>query len=133
EQAALRRVATLVAYGEPPLVIFEAVAREVGRLLPADFTLIGRFEDGLSTGVAGWSSAGEPVPVREQVSLNGRSVTGTVFRTGRPARMDSYAGASGGPADYARGQGISSSVGAPIVVEGRLWGVIIAAVKNQRP
>jgi signal transduction histidine kinase len=133
EQAALRRVATLVAQGEPPLVIFEAVAREVGGLLPADFTLIGRFHDGMSTGVAGWSRAGEPVPVREQVSLRGRSVTSTVFRTGRPARMDSYAGASGGPADYVRDQGIRSSVGAPIIVEGRLWGVIIAAARTQRP
>jgi signal transduction histidine kinase len=133
EQAALRRVATLVAHGDPPRVIFEAVAQEVGRLLPADFTLIGRFEDGRSTGVAGWSSAGEPVPVREQVSLSGQSVTGTVFLTGRPARMDSYADASGGPADYARDQGIRSSVGAPIIVEGRLWGVIIAAATNQQP
>ena len=133
EQAALRRVATLVAHGEPPLVIFEAVAREVGRLLPADFTLIGRFENGTSTGVAGWSSAGEPVPVREQVSLSGRSVTSTVLRTGRPGRMDSYADASGGPADYVRDQGITSSVGAPIIVEGRLWGVIIAAAMDQQP
>ena len=133
EQAALRRVATLVAHGEPPLVVFEAVAREVGRLLPADLTLIGRYEDGLATGVAGWSSAGAPVPVRERVSLSGRSVTGAVFRTGRPARMDSYADAAGGAAEYARDQGISSSVGAPIIVEGRLWGVILAAAMNQRP
>jgi GAF domain-containing protein len=133
EQAALRRVATLVAHGEPPRVIFEAVAREVGRLLPADFTLIGRYEEGLATGVAGWSSAGTAVPVREQVSLGGRSVTGTVFQTGRSARMDSYAGASGGAAEYARDQGITSSVGAPINVEGRLWGVMVAASMNRQP
>jgi signal transduction histidine kinase len=133
EQAALRRVATLVAHGEPPRVIFEAVAREVGRLLPADFTLIGRYEEGLATGVAGWSSSGEPVPVREQVSLGGRSVTAAVLQTGRTARMDSYEGTSGGAADYVRDQGIRSSVGAPINVEGRLWGVMVAASMSRQP
>ena len=133
EQAALRRVATLVAQGEPPRVIFEAVAREVGRLLPADYTLIGRYEKGMVTGVAGWSSAGEPVPVREQESLHGQSVTRTVFQTARPARMDSYAGASGGVADYARDHGFSSSVGAPINVKGRLWGIMVAASVHPQP
>ena len=57
-------MATLVARGEPPRGVFEAVAQEVGRLLPADLTLIGRYEDGLVTGVAGWSATGEPVPIR---------------------------------------------------------------------
>jgi signal transduction histidine kinase len=127
EQAALRRVATLVARGEPPRGVFAAVAQEVGRLLPADLTLIGRYEDGMVTGVAGWSAAGEPVPTRGRVSLGGRNVTEMVHSTGRPARLDSYADASGDVAADARERGISSSVGAPVSVEGRLWGVMIAA------
>ena len=127
EQAALRRVATLVARGEPPRGVFAAVAQEVGLLLPADLTLIGRYEEGVVTGVAGWSASGKPVPTRDRVSLGGRNVTEMVRKTGRPARLDSYADASGDAAADARGRGISSSVGAPISVEGRLWGIMVAA------
>jgi len=127
EQAALRRVATLVARAEPPRGVFAAVAQEAGRLLPADLTLIGRYEEGVVTGVAGWSATGERVPTRDRVSLGGRNVTEMVRKTGRPARLDSYADASGDAADDARGRGISSSVGAPISVEGRLWGIMVAA------
>ena len=127
EQAALRRVATLVARGEPPRMVFAAVAEEVGRLLPADLTLIGRYEDNAVTGIAGWSASGEPVPTRGGVSLGGRNVTDMVHSTGRPARLDSYANATGEIAADARDRGISSSVGAPISVEGRLWGIMVAA------
>jgi signal transduction histidine kinase len=131
EQAALRRVATLVARGEPPRVVFAAVAQEAGRLLPADLTLIGRYEGSTVTGIAGWNSTGEPVPTRGGVSLGGRNVTAMVHRTGRPARLDSYSDASGDVAADARERGISSSVGAPISVEGRLWGIMIAASTHE--
>jgi signal transduction histidine kinase len=133
EQAALRRVAMLVARGEPPDVIFGAVAREAGRLLPADLTFISRYEDGLAAGVAGWSEDGEAIPIRERASLRGDSVTELVFTTGRPARMDSYADAAGDFAARARGRGISGSVGAPINVEGRLWGIMVAASTRGQP
>jgi GAF domain-containing protein len=44
EQAALRRVATLVARGTRPDLVFAAVAEEVGRLLPAaELALVGRY------------------------------------------------------------------------------------------
>jgi signal transduction histidine kinase len=120
-------VATLVARGEPPREVFAAVAQEVGRLLPAELTLIGRYEDDMVTGVAGWSVTGEPVPTRSRMSGGGRNVTEMVRKTGRPARLDCYADASGDVADYARDRGVSSSVGAPISVDGRLWGIMIAA------
>jgi GAF domain-containing protein len=130
EQAALRRVATLVAQGEPPRRVFAAVAQEAGRLLPADVTHIGRFEDGAVTGVAGWSATGEPVPTRSRVSLGGQNVTEMVRTTRRPARLDSYADASGDVAAGALNLGVSSSVGAPISVEGRLWGVMVASATH---
>jgi GAF domain-containing protein len=134
EQAALRRVATLVARGEPPHRVFAAVAQEVGRLLPAELTLIGRYEEDTVTGVAAWSATGEPVPTRSRMSGGGRNVTEMVRKTGRPARLDSYADASGDVADYARDRGVSSSVGAPISVEGRLWGIMVAAsIHGQEP
>jgi hypothetical protein len=40
EQAALRRVATLVARPAPPAEVFAAVTAEVGRLLKVDFTVL---------------------------------------------------------------------------------------------
>jgi signal transduction histidine kinase len=133
EQAALRRVATLVARAEPPRGVFAAVAQEAGRLLPADLTLIGRYEAGVVTGVGGWSATGKPVPTRGRVSLGGRNVTEMVYTTGRPARLDSYSGAYGDIAADARDRGISSSVGAPISVEGRLWGIMVAASIHGQP
>ena len=127
EQAALRRVATLVAGGKPPREAFAAVAQEAGRLIPADITLIGRYTEYAATAIVGWSVTGEPVPIPRRVDLGGRNVTETVRKTGRPARLDSYADASGDAADNARAMGISSAVGVPISVEGRLWGILIAA------
>jgi signal transduction histidine kinase len=132
EQAAMRRVAMLVARGEPPGVVFDAVAQEVGRLLPADITAIVRYKSGTVTGVAAWSATGEPVQAKTGVIRGGRNVTETVYRTGRPERLDSYEDASGDRAAAARDMGIRSSVGAPISVEGRLWGVMIAAATHGR-
>ena len=64
EQAALRRVATLVAEGASPAAIFEAVAEELGRLVQSDRTFVARYEtDDTVTIVAVWSaSAARPPP-----------------------------------------------------------------------
>src|SRR6185437_5348658 len=43
EQAALRRVATLVARGVAPEEVFAAVAEEVGRVMPVEYQHLGRF------------------------------------------------------------------------------------------
>jgi signal transduction histidine kinase len=132
EQAALRRVATLVARGVSPSDVFSAVTEEIARLLPADVAHMGRFEtDGTVTGIAGWSREGESIPVGARVVLDGESVTASVVRTGRPSRMDSYADASGTIARALREMRIRSSVGSPVTVDGRLWGVIVASSKGE--
>ena len=135
EQAALRRVATLVAQGVPPPEVFAAVAREVGLLLDVEWTHMGRYEpDAISIGVAGWSPAGDEIPVGTRVDLSeGESVGAFVLRTGRPARMHDYDRASGQAAALGRERGLRSSVGAPIVVDQRLWGVLMVATKDDRP
>jgi PAS domain S-box-containing protein len=134
EQAALRRVATLVAQGVPPHEVFAAVAQEVGLLLGADATHMARYElDGTATGVAAWSPAGEHKPVGTRVTVEGESIVGIVSRTGRPARMHGYENASGPAAALARELGLRSSVGAPIVVDQGLWGVMIVSSKDDRP
>jgi signal transduction histidine kinase len=129
EQAALRRVATLVARVAQPEEVFAAVTAEVGRVLAADISVMARYDpDEVQTSVGVWSRTGAlPVPVGTRARLGGRNVTTLVFETGRPALIDDYADASGQVGDIARGAGIRASVGVPISVAGRLWGVMIVA------
>jgi signal transduction histidine kinase len=136
EQAALRRVATLVAGGVPPEEVFAAVTAEVGRVLSVDFTALSRYDrDGDATVLGAWTRTGAafPVPIGFEVGLGGRSVHTLVFETRRPARVDHY-GPHAGPAPaIVLAAGVRSSVGAPISVRGRLWGVMSVASTHGRP
>jgi GAF domain-containing protein len=132
EQAALKRVATLVARGVPPSEVFAAVAREVGLLLGVDATHMARYErDGTASGVAAWNPAGDEMPVGTRVDLEGESVAGLVSRTQRPARMQDYEHASGEGAALGRALGLRAAVGAPIVVDQQPWGVLIASSRAE--
>src|SRR5215472_546928 len=134
EQAALRPVATLVARGAPPEEVFAAVTEEAGRLLHADYTTMGRYDpDGARTVVAAWSSTGASYPVGTRTKLGGHNVSTLVFQTGRPARIDDHADASGPAADDARRFGLRAVAGVPISVEGRLWGVMFVGSTREEP
>src|SRR3954447_17166905 len=135
EQAALRRVATLVAGDVPPSEVFGAVAHEVGLLLGVDATHMGRFEaDETVTGVGSWSTGASHLSTGTRATLEGKSVAGLVFKSGRPARMDyDDDGGSGPVAALAQELGIRSTAGAPIVVDGRLWGVMVASTTEPVP
>jgi PAS domain S-box-containing protein len=135
EQAALRRVATLVARGVPPEEVFAAVTEEAGRLLPVDHAELGRYEANAAiTTVAAWSRTGSPFPpVGSRWPLDGNNLSTLVFETGRPARVDSYANASGALGVASREAGIGSSVGTPIIVEGHLWGTMSAGSRLEQP
>ena len=134
EQAALRRVATLVAREPSPEEVFAAVAEEVGRLLRVENTLEYRFEaDGAATVVAVWGELDVGVPVGTRVTLEGESVAARVYRTGRPARFDDYPDAAGTIAAMARSVGVRSAVGTPIAVDGRVWGAMVALSRQAEP
>jgi signal transduction histidine kinase len=134
EQAALRRVAVLVAQAAPPGQVFTAVTEEAGRLLGAGQALMSRYDpDGAASVVAAWGSAGAVVAVGTRMSLGGSNVHTLVADTGRAARLDEYVGVSGAAADVAREFGARTAVGAPISVEGRLWGVIILVSTREQP
>jgi GAF domain-containing protein len=134
EQAALRRVATLVARDAPSTEVFDAVAAEVGKLLDTDITVVGRYDgDGFATAIGSWSTPGGGVPVGTRSAIGGHNVLTLVAETGEPARVDGYDDATGEAADIARRYGWRSSIAAPIVVEGRLWGVMLVATKRQEP
>ncbi|MCW2764734.1 MAG: two-component sensor histidine kinase [Nocardioides sp.] len=129
EQAALRRVATLVAGQATAEEIFATVAEEVARLLTADRGFVCRYErDGTMTVTAFWTNEERGLPVGTRVELQGDSVAALVQQSGRPGRIDSYEGLSGPVVERARtlGSAPHSTVGAPILVEGRVWGAILA-------
>jgi signal transduction histidine kinase len=130
EQAALRRVATLVAREISPPEVIGAVAAETGHVLGSETTAVARFEhEGIVTVAGSWhkpGSHGLGLPVGSRWPAEEDTVAGRVQRTGEPARVSSYDSAVGAGPAWARAYGIRSSVGSPIVVEGRLWGAIIA-------
>jgi PAS domain S-box-containing protein len=128
EQAALRRVATLVARQTPQGEVFAAIAEEIGGLLSVDAVEMVRYpDDRAATVAAGWGSLVPSLPIGTRVPLGGRNVTSLVFSTGRAARLDDYEGSSGPIAERVTAGGVVAAVGTPIVVEGRLWGAMIAA------
>jgi signal transduction histidine kinase len=140
EQAALRRVATLVARAVPPQEVFAAVTAEVRRVLGAFDTNMMRYDpDGAATVLAASRGADlvSSLGVGTRASLGGRNVTTLVFQTQRPARIDDYADASGpvyelvGGWEQHLGRSTRSAVGVPISVAGRLWGVMIVASASE--
>jgi hypothetical protein len=134
EQAALRRVAALVARGVGPLEVFGAVAEEMRRCVPAHTAGLWRFEtDGEITMVA---AAAHPAaltkwPVCTRTRLEGSSIADMVQRSARPARIDSYDNVAGSIAARVRAAGVRAAVGVPIIVDGRVWG--LAAVGSLQP
>jgi signal transduction histidine kinase len=129
EQAALRRVATLVARGAPPDEVFDAVAEEVGRLLGALSSGLVRFEDEKTARlIAAWGQVSERFSVGARLPLGGENIVSKIARTGRPARIDDVAQTGSGEiAEHARRLRTRTAVGGPIVVDGQLWGAMIAA------
>ena len=131
QQASLRRVATLVAEGATPTELFSAVAEEVARILDVTSVSVGRYEpDGELAVVASVNDAGFPVGSRWPVE--GAGLFMTVLETGRPARIDDYSDLPGAVAAAARASGAQSGVGAPIVVDGRVWGLIAVGRRQRR-
>ena len=122
EQAALRRVATMVARGRPAEEVFAKVAEEVALLLGLEVAAVRRFEpDGWGTIVGRWGDAGERTglaPASSRARASRRSCIGPGGLRGSTTtarRLD--------PADLRR-LGVRAAVASPIVVDGRLWGAI---------
>jgi signal transduction histidine kinase len=114
EQAALRRVATMVARESSAEAVLAKVAEEVALLLGAEVAAIHRFDaDGYET-IVGACGLGDACPVGSRRELDPDSTAGLVYRTGQPVRLDGY-------------------VGSPIVVNGRLWGAIAAGTSRAEP
>jgi signal transduction histidine kinase/uncharacterized protein YoaH (UPF0181 family) len=134
EQAALRRVATLVARGVRPLEVFSAVSEEVGRVFASPYAGVARFEpDGSGVVILGVSEGIRNIPIGTKWPFEEFLATTAVYRTGRPARNESrdWEDISSPVAEKLRELGLVSTVAAPIVVEGTVWGVITVSDANQ--
>jgi PAS domain S-box-containing protein len=136
EQAALRRVATLVAQDVPPHVVFSAVSDEIGRLFDTTIAGVTRFDDGPSVVFVGVSKHVEAViPIGTRWRLDDALASGQVYRTGRSARADvaDWSAVSGPVAPAGIHLGTRSTVASPIVVEGRLWGTATVSASEPLP
>ncbi|HEY2602986.1 MAG TPA: PAS domain S-box protein [Thermoleophilaceae bacterium] len=134
EQAALHRVAELVAQGASPDMVLDAVAAEMERLLAADGVAVGRYESAEEvTVVAHRSPEPQPRLVGTRMNYEGHNISALVRRTGKPIRLEDLSKARGGFVDVFRGLGSRALVGTPIVVEGRLWGTIVASWNGEAP
>ncbi|MEU7872536.1 DUF4118 domain-containing protein [Dactylosporangium sp. NPDC049140] len=133
EQTALRRVATLVARGVAPAEVFAAVAAEATRLLDADATRLLRYESACSAVVlAEASKPGNPALLGKSLVVDGGVLEILIHGT-NPARVDTYEGQPGSLAELARCLGFRSAVGAAILVEGRVWGALVALWSRHAP
>jgi PAS domain S-box-containing protein len=128
EQLAVRRVATLVARGAPSDEVFDAVSAEVAELFEADSARLLRYEvDGTATVVAARNGPLVDLPVGTGLTLEGESVAAAVRRSAQSARIQDFSGLPGSIAERNRMAGLHSALGAPVVVEGALWGVMVVA------
>jgi hypothetical protein len=135
EQATVRRLATLVARSVEPSEIFGAVADEMRRCLHAATAGLGRYEKAgeitLLSVAADLSDGAMEWPVGTRTRIEDNTLAAVLQRTGRPARMDNYDNATGTLPKLVRAIGLRASVGVPVIVDGRVWG--LAAVGSDRP
>ena len=134
EQAALRRVATLVARGAPAAEIFSAVAEEVGGLLGPDHAVMARFDGpDVVTIMAEWTSTGDPPRLEKGRPLSEGGIAKLVQDSGRTVRVDDYVSAAGNRQSWVLDSGTRAAVAAPIMVDGRLWGVMGVGSRGEPP
>jgi signal transduction histidine kinase/ketosteroid isomerase-like protein len=132
EQAALRRVAELVAHESSAERVFAAVAEEVGTLLGVNSSAVLRFDpDDTLTVLAAWGEPDMERHIGRRLPTGGDNTAALVLATGRPARMDDQSTATGTIAAIVRELGITSTISCPVIVNGRPWGAI--AVNSLQP
>ncbi|MDX6432271.1 MAG: hypothetical protein QOE54_4637 [Streptosporangiaceae bacterium] len=133
QQASLRRVATLVARAVTAEELYAAVTEEVGQQLPVGRARLARYEsDDSITFVAAWPMPAHGFPIGSNWKLDRDGISALVLRTRRPARVDTFFGLQGPLAGSARKLRVRSAVGAPVVVEGRVWGVMLVGSSTRR-
>jgi GAF domain-containing protein len=125
QEASLRRVATVVAGGAASAEVFAAIAREVGHVIGLPLVAVWRYEpDETATVIGGWSEHPHPFQAGTRWPLDGPTIPALVQHTGRPARIADLANVPGTIADAARKTRMRSAAGAPIIIDGDVWGAM---------
>jgi len=131
---ALRRVAILLAEGASADAIFDAVAAEMAALLGVERVVLARLERGDEvTVVAHRGPDASLLPPGTRVRHGAESVAELVRHSKRPARVEQYESRHGASARLAEHFGVRAAVGAPVVIDGGLWGISIAAWSRDAP
>ena len=134
QQASLRRVATLVAGGAASADVFAAVTEEVGHVSGLPLVAVWRYEsDETATVLGAWSDRPQPFQAGTRWPLDGPTICAQVLQTGGPARIDDFADLPGTIADAARDAGIRACAGAPIIIDGEVWGAMSADSTDREP
>jgi GAF domain-containing protein len=131
EQAALRRVAELVAREAPADQVLEAVAVQASELAGVDFTTLLRFELDGSTEIVALHGAPGDVKVGMRAPGRGDGAVQRVWRTRRAARVDNLADMSGQWPQVAHGFGFSASAAVPVLLDKRLWGALVVVARDE--
>src|ERR1700722_9838297 len=139
EQAALRRVAPLVAGGARPAEVFTAVASELGRLIGAEASFVSRLDhlagedgqpEGSATVVGSYGRLDDQIPVGFRTRLVPGTIQAAVLHTGHPVLVKGDRLAQGPYGEWLGGLGLRVGVAAPIVVGGSYWGVAVAVTSQ---
>lgn len=127
QQAALRRVATLVARGAALSDVYDVAVAELAHSLEVNHVTLLAFDSGEHAVVQATLNHGEQPgwPVGERFLLDGDSISARVRRTGSPARIDDYSSVPGQIATRLRALGVRSGAGAPVIIDGRTRGVLV--------
>jgi signal transduction histidine kinase len=135
EQAALRRIATLVAGAAASKRVFDQVTAEAARTLGAPAASVARFdEDGTATVVGGWSESGAlAFPIGSRLPLEATGVLAVVRDTAEPQRVQEYDGTGGEVAERLMSFGYGSAAAAPVKVAGKVWGALVAPGRREAP
>jgi signal transduction histidine kinase len=135
EQAALRRIATLVVTEADPASVFGQVMKETALAMGVATATIVRYDaPGTVSVLGGWSETGTLMfPIGSTIELGDEaSALVEVYRTGE-ARRVTYPEDAGKLAADLRSHGYRSSVAAPVKLAGGLWGAVVASSVDERP
>jgi PAS domain S-box-containing protein len=135
EQRALRRVATLVASEVSPERVFTAVSEECARVLDVNASAVVRYEGDDTATIVGRHNRDDvdAFPLGERLPADEKTTIGLVLQTGAPARIDHWGDRTGEIAEIMVRVGYQSTVAAPIVVAGILWGAVAIGSADDLP
>jgi signal transduction histidine kinase len=134
EQSALLRVASLVARETPLERLFTHVAEEAARVLGVDATGVMRYLGGERAVVTGvWVQPGQRyLPVNAELDFHrSDSALGRAQTTGLPARFARYDSPRNELSQAMKHLGMRTSVAAPIVPNGVIWGALVATAPDE--